>query len=110
MPLWACRLERNLLANRWPPAHNWRTGCWEVGMRLRNILVVLPLLVVVSFAQETNFSVGPQYLITNGSPISLRPIATPTLSLGETQPFVPAVSPTEIVAEVTPSTPSAPSD
>ncbi|HEY6769305.1 MAG TPA: hypothetical protein VI386_31555 [Candidatus Sulfotelmatobacter sp.] len=37
-----------------------------------------------SFAQDTNFPVGPQYLITNDSPLFARPIATPSLSL-ETQ-------------------------
>jgi len=31
--------------------------------------------------QDTNFSVGPQYLVTFGSPLFLRPIATPSLSL-----------------------------
>lgn len=34
-------------------------------------------------AQETNFAVGPQYLMTSGSPLFAQPIATPTLSLGE---------------------------
>jgi hypothetical protein len=33
-----------------------------------------------SFAQDTTFAQGPQYLIVNGSPLFLRPIATPTLS------------------------------
>jgi len=34
-------------------------------------------------AQETNFAVGPQYLMNHGSPLFARPIATPSLSLGE---------------------------
>ena len=34
-----------------------------------------------SAAQDTNFSVGPQYLITSGSSAFLQPIATPSLSL-----------------------------
>jgi hypothetical protein len=33
-----------------------------------------------SFAQDTTFAQGPQYLIVNSSPLFLRPIATPTLS------------------------------
>ena len=54
-------------------------------MRLHRVL--LPLLVLVGFsvAQDTNFAVGPQYLVTIGNPMLLRPIATPFLSLsGET--------------------------
>jgi hypothetical protein len=50
-------------------------------MRL-SILFCLPLaLVGISTAQGTNFSTGPQYLITSDSPLFLRSIATPTLSL-----------------------------
>jgi len=54
-------------------------------MRLHRVL--LPLLVLVGFsvAQDTNFPVGPQYLVTIANPMLLRPIATPSLSLsGET--------------------------
>ena len=43
-------------------------------------LVVLSLI-GISSAQDTNFSQGPQYLIT-GSNTFLSPISTPTLSLG----------------------------
>ena len=45
--------------------------------------VLLPFLVLggISFAQDTNFPVGPQYLVTGGNPMLLRPIATPSLSL-----------------------------
>jgi hypothetical protein len=40
--------------------------------------------------QDTNFSVGPQYLITSGfSPLFARPIATPSLSLGAPLPEIP---------------------
>ena len=56
-------------------------------MRLDTMLVPLFVLVGISFAQETNFPVGPQYLVTTGSPMLLRPIATPSLSLGEAAPF-----------------------
>jgi hypothetical protein len=50
-------------------------------MRLRLCFLVV-VLVGLSVAQETNFSIGPQYLITNGSPLLLQPIATPSLSFG----------------------------
>ena len=35
----------------------------------------------VCAAQDTNFSTGPQYLLNDRSPLFLRPIATPSLSL-----------------------------
>ncbi len=54
-------------------------------MGLNRILVLLSILVGISVAQDTNFPLGPQYLATNGNPLLLRPIATPSLSLsGET--------------------------
>jgi hypothetical protein len=54
-------------------------------MRLDRVLLPLFVVVGISFAQDTNFPVGPQYLVTTGSPMLLRPIATPSLSLsGET--------------------------
>lgn len=34
-----------------------------------------------AFAQETNFGNGPQYLMTQGSPLFAQPISTPSLSL-----------------------------
>jgi hypothetical protein len=49
-------------------------------MRLRNLLLLL-LLAVPLFAQDTNFSTGPQYLVTAGNPMFLRSIATPSLNL-----------------------------
>lgn len=56
-------------------------------MTLRRVPVLLLVLVAVSFAQDqsrdTNFPVGPQYLVTSSNPMSLRSIATPSLSLGE---------------------------
>ena len=48
------------------------------------------LLIGICAAQDTNFSVGPQYLITGSSPSLLQPIATPTLSF--TPPPVRALS------------------
>ncbi len=35
----------------------------------------------VAFAQDTNFPAGPQYLMNFGSPLFLRPISTPSISL-----------------------------
>jgi hypothetical protein len=53
-------------------------------MRLGGPIFVLLVLAAISTAQDTNFPVGPQYLIISGSPLFLRPIATPTLSLSAT--------------------------
>lgn len=79
-------------------------------MHLKSALAVLPLLAGFCFAQETNFPVGPQYLITNGTPLTIRPIATPSLSLGEAHPFVADLNATEQIAGQTVSVPSAPND
>ena len=49
-------------------------------MRLAGLFSLLAALAGICAAQDTNFPVGPQYLITNGSPYLLQPIATPTLS------------------------------
>lgn len=43
-------------------------------------LIVL-LLFAAAFAQDTNFATGPQYLMTQGSPMFARPISTPTMTL-----------------------------
>lgn len=48
-------------------------------MRL-SLIVFFLSLTGFSFAQDTTFAQGPQYLIVNGSPMFLRPIATPTLA------------------------------
>jgi hypothetical protein len=50
-------------------------------MRLASLFCTLIALAGISTAQDTNFPVGPQYLITSDSPMFLRPIATPTMSL-----------------------------
>ena len=55
-------------------------------MRFCGLLCFLFALAGFSAAQDSNFSVGPQYLTNYGSPMFLRPIATPTLSLGEGSP------------------------
>jgi hypothetical protein len=57
-------------------------------MRLYSFCCLMLVLVGVSAAQETNFAVGPQYLMTSGSPLFARPIATPSLSLGESRATV----------------------
>jgi hypothetical protein len=55
-------------------------------MRVASIFCVLIALTGIGSAQETNFPSGPQYLMTSGSPLFARPIATPSLSLGESGP------------------------
>ena len=50
-------------------------------MRLGTIFCLLLALTAISAAQDTNFPEGPQYLVTSNSPMFLRPIATPSLSL-----------------------------
>jgi len=50
-------------------------------MRLASLFCLLVVLVGISAAQDTTFSVGPQYLVTSGSPLFARPVATPSLSL-----------------------------
>jgi hypothetical protein len=79
-------------------------------MGLKSALVLLPVLAGICFAQDTNFPVGPQYLITNGTPLTIRPIATPSLSLGEAHPFVADVNAAGPLAEQTASVASAPHD
>jgi hypothetical protein len=79
-------------------------------MRLHRALLPLLALVGFSFAQDTNFSAGPQYLVTTGSPMLLRPIATPSLSLGETQPVAVNAGTDETTAEQTAPSSASPSD
>jgi hypothetical protein len=57
-------------------------------MRLAFLSCLLFALVSISAAQDTNFPVGPQYLLT-GSPLLARSIATPTLSLETPLPPIP---------------------
>ena len=49
---------------------------------MRSFVCACCLLVLagICWAQDTNFPVGPQYLMTFGSPLLARPIATPSLS------------------------------
>jgi len=59
-------------------------------MRLGTIFCLLLTLTAIGTAQDTNFVVGPQYLVTSNSPMFLRPIATPSLSLSTPPPNVNA--------------------
>lgn len=70
-------------------------------MRIVVCACCLLLLAGVCSAQDTNFPVGPQYLMTFDSPLFARPIATPSLSFetalpeaGTSEPAAPQV-PTE---------------
>lgn len=79
-------------------------------MPLHRALLPLLALVGFSFAQDTNFSAGPQYLVTTGSPMLLRSIATPSLSLGETQPLAASAGTNESTGEQTAPSSASPSD
>lgn len=59
-------------------------------MRLIAPAVLLFAIVGFAAAQDTNFSTGPQYLVTAGAQY-LRPISTPSLSLETPLPSVPQV-------------------
>jgi hypothetical protein len=77
-------------------------------MRLSYLLCLPLALGGISTAQDTNFPVGPQYLITTDSPLFLRPIATPSLSFeGQASGAAPVFSPETPPAE-TVSAPEAP--
>ena len=60
-------------------------------MRLATLFCLLIALAGVSAAQETNFPVGPQYLMISGSPLLAQPIATPSLSLNTALPAIPSL-------------------
>jgi hypothetical protein len=64
-------------------------------MRLRNVFPSLLFLTGVCLAQDTNFSNGPQYLITSPSTLFFHSISTPSLSLGESQPVASEITPTQ---------------
>ncbi len=78
-------------------------------MRVRYLVCVLLGLSGISIAQDTNFPVGPQYLITTTSPLLLHSIATPSLSLGQALPSLSSVTQAEVGPGPTPSATS-PSD
>jgi hypothetical protein len=60
-------------------------------MRLATLPCLLLALAGISAAQEMNFPVGPRYLLTSGSPLLARPIATPSLSLEAPFPGIPSL-------------------
>ena len=60
-------------------------------MRLASFCFFLFVLAGISAAQDMNFAVGPHYLMTSGSPMFARPIATPTLSLDAPLPPIPSL-------------------
>jgi hypothetical protein len=72
-------------------------------MRMFTLFSWLVVLAGCMAAQDSNFPLGPQYLITSGSPLFLRPIATPSLSLSssELQPQTSTVQPTSAVEDET---------
>jgi len=55
-------------------------------MRFVSLFCLLFALAGIAAAQDTNFSSGPQYLITASSPLFIHSIATPTLSLSAPLP------------------------
>jgi hypothetical protein len=59
-------------------------------MRLASFSCLLFVVVGIAAAQDTNFPVGPQYLLT-GSPILAQSIATPTMSLDTPLPPLPSL-------------------
>lgn len=67
-------------------------------MRLTGFLLSLFVLAGVAATQDTNFPVGPQYLVTSANPMFLRPIATPSLS------FSAAPAESSVPAETIPTT------
>jgi hypothetical protein len=69
-------------------------------MRIFGCVCLLLLLAGICSAQDTNFPVGPQYLMTFGSPLFARPIATPSLSFETPLPENTTTEPSE--AEVPP--------
>jgi hypothetical protein len=77
-------------------------------MRITCLFCSLIALAGISAAQDTNqvasrdtnFSAGPQYLVTSGfSPLFARPIATPSISLGVPLPEIQSLAATGPVVE-----------
>ena len=60
-------------------------------MRLTTLFFVFFALAGIGAAQDTNFSAGPQYLVTGSSPMFLRSIATPSMSLEPSLPGLPSL-------------------
>jgi hypothetical protein len=77
-------------------------------MRLATLFCSVLVMAGFSAAQDTNFSVGPQYLMTSGSPLFAQPIATPSLSLS-TPPASLSAAATEANSEPSSSSAGLPS-
>jgi hypothetical protein len=60
-------------------------------MRLASLFCLFLVLAGITAAQDTNFPVGPQYLITTNSTLFLGNISTPSLSLGAPLPGIPSL-------------------
>ena len=73
-------------------------------MRVATLFCLLAAFSGFALAQDTNFSSGPQYLITGNSAMFLRPIATPSLSLST--PPSSLISPTPEPASAEASSPT----
>jgi len=58
-------------------------------MRLLIVLIFTLTLIGVCAAQDTDFTAGPQYLVTAESNQFLRPISTPIISLDAGLPAIP---------------------
>jgi hypothetical protein len=72
-------------------------------MRPASLACLWLVLTALSSAQDTNFPVGPQYLMNFGSPLLLQPIATPSLSFA-----LPPASAPVAAAEASAETQSVP--
>jgi hypothetical protein len=66
-------------------------------MRFASLSCLWFVLMGISAAQDTNFPVGPQYLMTSGSPLFAQPIATPSVSLDAPLPPIPSLPEVEPV-------------
>jgi hypothetical protein len=66
----------------------------EAVMRL--VCCLFLALIGIAAAQDTNFPVGPQYLLT-GAPMFAQPIATPSLTLDAPLPPIPSLPEVESV-------------
>jgi hypothetical protein len=60
-------------------------------MRLASLCCLLFTLVGIGAAQDTNFPLGPQYLMTSASPMFARSLATPSLPLEAPLPPIPSL-------------------
>jgi hypothetical protein len=70
-------------------------------MRSACLVCIVIGMAGICVAQETSFSSGPQYLMTNGSPLFARPISTPSLSFDAPPATLPAAIRDAPVSETT---------